>query len=127
MVQKPGDFFSYSRLIGINSKFNYSPMGVLLAMSGARSTFLLPSIGCKNKFSKMCRQLKIKTKAPDNLYGHFGLFKKLIDNWELTQNNKWRSAIVYFSESWVDRIKNDPEWVNVKNYFYNAFLKKRFI
>lgn len=124
MVQKPGDFFSYSRLIGIKNKFNYSPMGVLLAMSGARSAFLLPSIGCKNKFSRMCRQLKIKTKAPDSLYEHFGLFKNLIDNWELTQNNIWRSAIVYFSESWVDSIKNDPEWADVKNYFYNSFFKK---
>ncbi|MBI2785432.1 MAG: hypothetical protein HYX60_03645, partial [Legionella longbeachae] len=43
MIQKPGDFFSYTRVIDIKNKFNYSPMGVLSAISGARSIFMIPS------------------------------------------------------------------------------------
>lgn len=122
LVQMPGDFFSYTRVMDMHSQFNYSPMGVLSAMSGARTAFMLPSIGCQNKITKLCRELKIKTKQPHYLYDHFKLFKSVLQSPEV--NNTWESSLIYFSENWINHMKTDPDWFEVQKYFYTVFARK---
>ena len=121
LIQKPGDFFSYGKLLDINSKFNYSPMGVLTAISGARSVFSIPSIGCQTKLSKLCRELGIKAKQPNHMYDHFKLFKTIFSSNIL--ENSWTSSIIYFSENWIHNIKTNPEWLHVQQYFYGVFAQ----
>jgi len=119
IVQSPGDFFSYTRVVDIKNKFNYSPMGVLSAISGARTTFMLPSIGCQNKLTRLCRELGIKAKQPNYLYDHFKLFKAILTSEEV--DSSWSSSFIYFSENWIHNIKTNPDWFNVQKYFYSIF------
>lgn len=121
LIQKPGDFFSYGKLLNINSKFNYSPMGVLKAISGARTIFMIPSIGCQTKLTKLRRELGIKAKQPNHMYDHFNLFKAILNSAGVTHS--WCSSILYFSEGWVNNIKNNPEWGEVQKYFYSIFAR----
>ncbi len=120
-IQSPGEFFSYTRIVDVQSKFNYSPMGVLSAISGGRSIFMLPSIGCQSRITKLCRDLKIKTKPPGSLYEHFNLFKTILNCPEIDKS--WYSSLIYFSENWIHHIKNDPDWFDVRRYFYTIFAK----
>ncbi|WP_133140486.1 hypothetical protein [Legionella genomosp. 1] len=116
-MQKPGDFFSYTKLLDVNGAHNYSPMGVLSVMSGARTTFMLPSIGCQNKLIKLGRELNIKIKSPQFLYNQFDLFTTILNK----LNSTWRSSIIYFSEKWVNSIKLDSKWYKIQRYFYKLF------
>ena len=122
MIQKPGDFFSYTRVLDLEPSFTYSPMGVLSAISGARTTFMLPSIGCQTKLTKLSRELGVKIKQPNHLYDHFNLFKSILASNQ--QQNHWHSSFIYFSENWVEQIKNNPDWYSVQKYFYSLFVKK---
>lgn len=122
MIQKPGDFFSYTRVLDSEPSFTYSPMGVLSALSGARTAFMLPSVGCQNKLTKMSRELGVKLKQPNHLYDHFNLFKSILAS---TQHQKdWHTSFIYFSDIWVQQIKHNPDWYGVQKYFYNLFVKK---
>ncbi|WP_058525061.1 hypothetical protein [Legionella birminghamensis] len=116
-VQKPGEFFSYTKLLDVDSPHNYSPMGVLSLMSGARSIFMLPSIGCQHKLTKLGRELNAKLKTPQFLYDQFDLFNKILNK----SSTKWKSSIIYFSEKWMTSIKYDPKWYKVQRYFYKIF------
>lgn len=121
-VQNPGDFFSYTRVIDIKHNFNYSPMGVLSAISGARTTFLIPSIGCQIKLTKLRRELGVKLKHPTSMYEQFPFFKEILSSPELDQT--WSSSLIYFSENWITNIKNNPDWIDVQKYFYKIFAQK---
>lgn len=123
LIKKPGDFFSYTKVLDVHRKFNYSPMGVLHSMSGARSLFLLPSIGCKNKFSKLNRACGSKFKHPVNLLDQHYLFQNIVRSPAIAHRNSWSSKIIYFSEDWVTNIKHNPDWSPLKNYFYDLFLR----
>lgn len=118
----PGDFFGYTQLIEIKDKINYSPMGILSGMAGARSTFMLPPISYKKKLDKLCGALGIRHKQPTTLYEHHQLFKAILNSPQLTTN--WHAAILYFSNEWVKNIKENPIWVEIKNYFYRYKSKQ---
>ena len=124
-VQIPGDFFSYTRVIDIKHNFNYSPMGVLSAISGARTTFLIPSIGCQIKLTKLRRELGVKLKHPNSMYEQFPFFKEILSSPELEQT--WSSSLIYFSENWITNIKNNPDWIDVQKYFYKIFAQKAML
>lgn len=121
-VQKPGDFLNYTRILNISHDFNYAPNGVLSMTSGTRSSFVLPSIGCSIKFSKMCRSLKLQLPKPDSIYNHHALFKSLLNS--PTIMNNWCSSLIYFSEIWINNIKNHADWHKIQKYFFKLFSQK---
>lgn len=122
MVLSPGDFFSYNHILDIGNHINYAPNGILYAMSGGRSCFLLPSINCDNKFSRMTRCLGIKAKRPFSIYEQNHLFNQLLKGNQI--NNKWSSSIIYFSEPWVKQIKTNPKWYELRQYFHRIYTRR---
>jgi hypothetical protein len=122
MVLSPGEFFSYNHILDIEKSINYAPNGILYAMSGARSCFLLPSINCENKFSRLCRGLGLKIKRPINIYEQNNLFKQVLESNQI--NNAWASSIIYFSEEWVKNINENPEWYSLKQYFHSMNTRR---
>lgn len=121
-VQSPGDFFSYNHILDISQNINYAPNDILYAISGGRSCFLLPSINCQNKFSRLCRALEIKIKRPISLYEHCNLFKQILSSSKL--NQMWNSTIMYFSEAWVNNIRCNPKWYGLRQYFHEVYARR---
>lgn len=119
-VQKPGDFLNYVRTLNINHELNYAPNGVLSMVSGARTTFVLPSIGCSNKFSKMCRTLKMREPKPTISYEHHSLFRAVLNQ----AASPWRASLIYFSETWIDNIKKNVDWYPLQKFFFKLLTKK---
>jgi len=122
LVNSPGDFFSLNHVLDIGQDINYAPNGLLYCMSGARSCFLLPSINCHNKFSKLCRNLQIQARKPTSVYDHSYLFQQILAS-PITKSS-WVSTIIYFSESWINNIKKNPKWYNLKQFFYKTYAAR---
>lgn len=122
LINSPGDFFNLNHVLDIGQNINYAPNGLLYCMSGGRSCFLLPSINCYNKFSRLCRNLQIRAKRPASLYDHNYLFRQILNSSVI--KSSWYTTIIYFSESWIKNIKNNPKWYNLKQYLYKTYAKK---
>lgn len=117
LIYSPGSFFPYTTILGEKNNRSYAPNGLLTISSGARSTFMLPNIGCATNHANLQREFNIKSKAPKNLYEHWNVFKELCNSEELSCD--WKSCLIYFSEKWVNKIQNDKQWIKLKLYFHD--------
>lgn len=121
-VSSPGSFFPLSRMLQSQPSRIYTPNGLLSAVSGARSVFMLPKIGCATNHLTLRRSYNVQPQPPKSLYDHWSLFK------EITHNNHdddaWRSCVLYFSKKWVDKINNDKAWHPIKKYLLELAWKK---
>lgn len=122
-LYQPGSFVSFRRILSRKDRPPYTPNNVLSAMSGARSIFALPSVGCAVNYASMQRDFNLKNPVPKSLYEHFIVFKEIVDSNIIDSN--WRSCLVYFSEKWVQKIHNDQSWLKLKLYLYE-FAWQRF-
>lgn len=122
LVYSPGHFFPFSTILGCHSDHIYTPNGLLTVTSGARSTFMLPSIGCNAQHVNLKRDFNIQRQAPKSLYDHWHVFKDIIHSKKVVCD--WRSCLIYFSEKWVVQIQNDPAWMKLKLYLYEKAWRK---
>jgi len=122
LVQNPGDFFCYNSVLQEKRQRNYNTNGVENVISGARSCFMLPRIKCKTSYRKMCSDIGISVKSPSDLYEHHNIFKSITNSDKISCD--WNSKIIYFSQSWVDSIRNNHAWQDVKSYFYNISIER---
>lgn len=113
-ILSPGAFFPLSSVLLNKAKRNYSPNGILTAVSGARSLFMLPKIGCFTNHQMLQRDYNVQLPPPKFLYDHWNIFKAIVRN--NPDNNTWRSCIIYFSKKWVDKIHNDKAWHPLKKF-----------
>lgn len=120
-IYTPGDFFAYTKILGVTNDFNYAPMGIFKGTAGARSCFMLPPVSYKKKLDKMFSSLKVRGKQPTSLYDHNNLFQKILSSPEIKSN--WSASILYFSEGWIRNIQNSKGWSEVKNYFFRLKSK----
>jgi hypothetical protein len=121
-VITPGSFFPLSCILLINSNRNYSPNGILTAVSGGRSVFMLPKIGCFTNHQMLQRDYNVQSPPPKLLYDHWNIFKEIINS--NTTKKKWQSCVVYFSQKWVDKIHNDKAWHPLKKLLLELGWKK---
>lgn len=113
-VISPGAFFPLGRLLQNKSKRVYAPNGILTAVSGARSVFMLPKIGCMTNHLLLQRDYNVQSPPPKSLYDHWNIFKEIVSNHE--ELCDWRSCLIYFSKKWVDKINNDKSWYPLKKF-----------
>jgi len=110
-ILSPGAFFPLGRIFQSQSKRIYSPNCILSVVSGSRSVFMLPKIGCLTNHFSLQKNCNVQSPPPKSLYDHWMIFKEII------QNNKhcnWRSCVLYFSKKWVDKINQDKAWHPIK-------------
>ncbi len=121
-VENPGHFIGVRRLIksGVSS-FNYLSNSILTASAGASSVFMLPNIGKSRQHHKIQRALGIYEAAPKKIDQHWDLFKEIT---RASGESKWRARLLYFSESWVDSIRECPEWLRVKLYLIEKYMRR---
>lgn len=121
-VLSPGSFFPLARILQSHSSRTYTPNGLLTVVSGVRSVFMLPKIGCAINHLTLRRNYNVQPQPPKSLYDHWQLFKE-IANSSNTVASDWRSCIVYFSEKWVDKIHNDNAWYPLKKFLLETAWK----
>ncbi len=116
MLYSPGSLFPLARVLSRKSSRTYAPNGVLTLTSGARSTFVLPNIGCVTNHSNLQSNFNVKTPAPKSLYEHWYVFKEIANS--SVVNCDWRSCVMYFSQNWLDSLCNDKAWLGLKLYLH---------
>lgn len=117
VIYTPGMFFPVPIVLSMGQSCRrYAPNGILNAICGVRSAFLLPNIGCAIHHANLQRDYNIQLPAPKALYEQFNIFKEVSDK-KILENN-WRGCVVYFSEMWLSTLKNDPKWSRLKMYLY---------
>lgn len=121
-VSGPGTIFNKRILVNNNQVRNYSPNGILKAVSGSRSSFMLPSINNHNGINKLSKLINSELTTPRRIADHFELFIAI----NKFLNFEWKSCLLYFSQSWITKISDDPSWSKIKNYIlegnnFNSF------
>lgn len=115
-VYKPGRFFGLASNLIKNNNRIYEPNTLITASSGARSTFVLPNIGCVTKHANLQRDLNVTNPAPKSLYEHWFIFKEIINS-KLIESD-WKSCVLYFSQKWLEKILKDEAWLKLKTYLH---------
>lgn len=91
--------------------------------SGALSSFLLPNIGCNRKHARIQKYFDVAISAPKSPFEHYRIFNEILQNQILKTD--WESKILYFSKQFVDEVKNNPLWLELKLYFSESLRKKQ--
>lgn len=115
-IYGPGKFFSFGRNFNKKNKRVYAPNSVITASSGARSTFVLPNIGCVVNHANLQRDFNIMNPPPKSLYEHWHVFKEIFNS--PVNESSWKSCVLFFSERWIEKIFNDDAWLKIKIYLY---------
>lgn len=118
-VQGPGAIFNMQVIFDEDQTVDNN---VLSVSSGALSSFLLPNIGCKRKHARIQRHFNVTCPAPKSPYEHYLVFQEILQHKGAFDN--WRSQILYFSEQFIDEVKNNDKWLKLKLYFSEALRKK---
>lgn len=116
LLYSPGTFFPFAKSLSVRSARVYSPNNVLTMVSGARSAFMLPNIGCISNHVNLQRDFNIKSSPPKVLYEHWKVFNEILNSKEI--NNNWRSVLLFFSECWLTKLHKDKAWVKLKMYLH---------
>jgi len=122
LIYSPGQFFPYSGILGCNKEHIFAPNGLLTVTSGARSTFMLPNIGCNTHYVNLKRHFNIKTQAPKTLYDHWYVFKDIVQSKAIECD--WKSCLLYFSGAWINKIHQDKSWSKLKLYLHEMAWNK---
>jgi len=119
-VLTPGAIFPLGRILQGNGSRIYTPNSILTVVSGARSTFTLPKIGCLTNHFTLQKDYNVQSPPPKSLYDHWMIFKEIVRN---NHSCNWRSCVVYFSKKWVDKINNDKAWHPLKKLLLESAWK----
>ena len=93
-VLSPGAFFPLARIFQNQSSRTYTPNGLLTVVSGTRSAFMLPKIGCTTNHLMLRRNFNVQSHPPKSLYEHWQIFKDIVNSNSV--NSEWRSCVLYF-------------------------------
>lgn len=118
-IQGPGTIFNMQVVFDEDKTVDNN---VLSASSGALSSFLLPNIGCKRKHARIQKYFKTSSPAPKSPYEHYLVFQELLK--KVSASEVWQSQILYFSETFVNEVKNNDEWIHLKLFFSESLRKK---
>lgn len=119
VVQGPGAIFNMQIIFDEDKTVDNNMLSV---SSGALSSFLLPNIGCKRKHNRLQKYFKVSFPAPKSPYEHYFVFTEILKDKSI--HNHWKSQILYFSEQFIDEVKNNDKWLKLKLYFSEALRKK---
>lgn len=118
-VQGPGAIFNMQVIFDEDQTVDNN---ILSVSSGALSSFLLPNIGCQRRHTKIQKYFNVSVPAPKSPYEHYLIFKEILQNKNTLSN--WQSQILYFSEHFIEQVKNNEQWLKLKLYFSESLRKK---
>lgn len=110
-IDGPGSIFNRSLLVNQTTTRKYTPNGILKAVIGSRTAFMLPSINNHNGINKLSKRVGANLTPPRKSIEHFDIFKEIN-----RKNRDWRAILAYFSKSWIEALSKDSAWSELKNY-----------
>lgn len=121
IVYSPGAFFPFSYVLTRKSQHLYPTNRVLVLTAGVRSVLMLPNISSTAKHAGLQKDFNIQSAAPKTLYEHWHVFKEIINN-PVSECN-WRSCVLYFSASWLEKLQHDGAWMKFKSHLHELAWK----
>lgn len=106
-----GDFMGTRRVLD-----DVESNTILHGVAGCRSAIMLPPISCTRHFTNVQNKFGMSTRKPENLYEHGKLFAELAQHPE--SGCDWILEILFFSRKLIQKIKTDPDWSQLRIYFY---------
>lgn len=79
----------------------FTPADIISVSSGARNTFLLPSISHSIPHKNLCAHFDKNLTKPNSIDDHFFIFRDLAS----TAKVDWRSQLLCFDKKWVNETK----------------------
>lgn len=107
-IISPGNMFGIPRAIDDDTNDASTSALALNLNAGSRSLFMLSKISDHIYHSKLQEHYGIKILAPSTPQEHWELFKDLADK----ASCDWRSEVLYFPRSWINKLKSD-EWAAI--------------
>jgi len=101
--------------------------------SGSRTAFMLPSIGSRINHERIKQIFNLSIPVPKHHQDHHKIFKGIV------KSSTWHSTLLFFSEKWINEIKNNEKWVFIKLFLseqmrqasgkdiYNSFYNDLFM
>lgn len=121
-IHPPGTFFPFVMALNQENNRIYTPNNILTMVSGARSVFTLPQIGCMKKHIHLQKMFNIHLPAPKSLHEHWYIFKELVNS--PLSEAQWTSCLLFFPEKFVDHLHKDPAWMKLRLYLHELAWKK---
>jgi len=115
LLYNPGTLFPFAKTLARTSNRVYAPNNVLTMVSGARSTFMLPNIGCASNHTFLKSDYNVQALPPKYLHEHWRVFKEIANS--NTAKCNWRSCLLFFSEAWLTKLE-DPTWLPLKLHLH---------
>ena len=112
-IEGPGFFIGTRQLLTDTKPKTYLSSAHMSCCAGTRSSFMLPNIGNQRNHTAL-------HSAPKDMLEHWCVFKE-IDRTNYLPN--WEAKILFFSEKWVENLKNNPRWVYLQRYLVNKMIK----
>lgn len=119
-VEKPGFFVGTRQLYDTQeNNTTYLSSAIMSCTAGSCSSFLLPNIGNKRNHSTMQIKLGITNAPPKDMNAHAAVFREIAG---AHCSQHWLAKVLYFSEAWVQALRNDPEWIYLLRYLTEKML-----
>lgn len=118
-IEGPGFFIGTKQLLSNSKTKTYISSSIMSCTAGARSAFMLPNIGNQKNHLALQRQLGVTGTPPKRMQDHWEIFKEIY----AFNPNDWQAKALFFSEKWVNSLKNDPKWIYVQKYLIEKMVK----
>ena len=86
----------------------FHPIRIFDITAGARSLFMIPNISDLALHKNLKRDFNIRQSPPKKLLNQWEIFKSIAQHPEINCN--WHTEILFFSDKWLKKIKEDKEW-----------------
>jgi len=114
LVSDPGDIFALWKQLDPTPYFH--PVKLFDAISGSRTAFMLPNVSDLAFHANLRRDFGVNKTPPKELLDQFDIFKKIYQE----SGTEWNCELLFFTDLWIDSIKNDPAWRDLYLYFLES-------
>lgn len=118
-IEGPGFFIGAKQLLSDKKTKAYISSSIMCCTAGTRSAFMLPNIGNQKNHMALQRQLGITNSPPKEMQDHWEIFREIYSY----DSSNWQAKILFFSEKWIESLKNDSKWIYILRYLIEKMVK----
>ncbi|MBB70940.1 MAG: hypothetical protein CMF50_00910 [Legionellales bacterium] len=81
--------------------------------AGARSLFMLTSIGQVAAHERLQREFKLRSYVPDTIFDHHKIFKEIVHH----SDTDWCTEVLFFTKKWLEPNDKNLGWIKLREYW----------